>query len=825
MKKPITFLASIALAAISASAIQTTYTQGAWSVDVTDTGRLTIRHGQRELFTSAYATAEYNLGGSDQTVAISTGAGAKTVTAQVTDEIGDCLQLQTSVSDESVTFTQRINLYANADYITLSADLKPLAEGATVESRNIVPLYSLSSYPMGEDANYRYRALFVPFDNDSFSVLYGAYKFPGDMNSNEVSAIFDPTTREGVVFGSIEHDKWKSGVIYETKSGGRVRNFQLLSGFTHSTYTRDGLPHGKVKGATVASARYMVGHFTDWRQGMNTFGDLNIAITPRPEWAKGNPIGWNSWGNMMENGSYTGVVETAQFMKDNLWKHGFHDNDGKITISLDSFMEGYIGDDATMTKLGTKVFCDGKYTELQGFKRVEKDGLNMIMGLYGGMVVWDWTFDSQVPGTGIGTEPSYTWRDCTLKVNGQPYKTEPNNDGLHAYAIDPTHPAYRANLERAFRRWNSFGVKYVKMDFLNSGIREGDSWYNPEVTTGVMAYNYGMNIVYELASQYGMYVVESIAPLFPYNYAHGRRVCCDSWGSIEHSEFEMNAISYGWWTDRLYTVNDGDQMTFHQRGNKGTETEGENRARATTGMCTGAFLFGDNFSDNLFYKNDTDYGCKAGDPVGFPASSRERAMKFMANEDVNDYVRNNTGSFMPVYGDRPTSGRQSESVFMRDTEQYLYVAVFNFSRSKVSKGSVTFDDLGIEASNVGAIKELWSGNTVQAKDGAIEYEIPKADAAVYRISKNDYSDINSVALDERVAERPLLVHNAAAGIMVEAPEAIDMVSVYAASGALCGQAKGEGIRATVGFAPAAGLYIVEARLASGRILTAKTILK
>ena len=96
-----------------------------------------------------------------------------------------------------------------------------------------------------------------------------------------------------------------------------------------------------------------------------------------------------------------------------------------------------------------------------------------------------------------------------------------------------------------------------------------------------MAYNYGMKIVREEAAKYGMYVVESIAPIFPYQYAHGRRQTCDRFSEIGESEYVMNAISYGWWTDRLYTVNDPDQLVLCKADHNAAETMGENSARAT----------------------------------------------------------------------------------------------------------------------------------------------------------------------------------------------------------------------------------------------------
>lgn len=287
----------------------------------------------------------------------------------------------------------------------------------------------------------------------------------------------------------------------------------------------------------------------------------------------------------------------------------------------------------------------------------------------------------------------------------------------------------------------------MKVDFLSNGQCEGDSWYDPEITTGTMAYNYGMKILREEAEKYGMYVVESISPIFPYQYAHGRRQSCDRFSEIGESEYVMNAISYGWWTDRLYAVNDPDQLVLCKADHQAKESMGENRARATTGMTSGAFIFGDNLaSPGVVTKDGAD--------VGYPEESRKRALEIMGNPDINRYVRENMGSFRPVEGHQPTSAldassnQQSESLFMKDTPQYLYVAVFNFAKGVFGaekRGSISFSRLGIPSSEVGAVKELWSGENITPSDDSFSYSVPKSDVRVYRISKKNFSGVQEAA--------------------------------------------------------------------------------
>ena len=130
-----------------------------------------------------------------------------------------------------------------------------------------------------------------------------------------------------------------------------------------------------------------------------------------------------------------------------------------------------------------------------------------------------------------------------------------------------------------YTHFSGNGFDGIKLDFLSHGIVEGGSndgvHYVSTVQTGVQAYNYGMAY---LAKKFGatMYIDESIAPIFPYQYAHARRVSCDTFGQMGTqtpsnsggpeggtTSYEMNSATYGWWlAGRLYNFNDPDQIVM-----------------------------------------------------------------------------------------------------------------------------------------------------------------------------------------------------------------------------------------------------------------------
>ena len=752
------------MTAITAKAESFTISEGKWTISYNESEKgLSIDYNGTRLFSKAYASVQYNKKGSTSTSTITSGTVSlkPTMTSyDVNDALGKGKCYKFAYSKNGVTLNQLFAFYDNKPYMVVSATLAG-DEDIEVESRQMLALgIETETTPLKGDNN---RMLWVPFDNDGHIKYKNLALTDNSENiSHEVTAVFDGASRYGLIAGSIDHDTWKSGIKVKGNEGYKLTKLHCLSGYTSST-SRDKRSHGKISGKEISSARYFIGVYDDWRDGLDAYASANALVAPPAEWTKGNPMGWNSWGVMQTKVNYDGVHETARFIKDSLYQYGFHDNEGKTVISLDSYAEDNITEEQ-FKKLGTKVLSSSNYIE-SGKKY---SGTNQTLGhYYGPFIIWEWTLDDKVEGTGTDGIPEYYWEDAALKVDGKIYKVSSNG----GYATDPTHPAVKANIEYTLKLWNSWGVKYVKADFLNNGIIEGDSWYNPEIKTGVQAYNYGMKILLETAKLYDMYIVESISPIFPYQYAHGRRVSCDRFSEIAESEYVLNAVSYGWWTDKLYAVNDPDHLVMCKQSNGAKETMGENRARATSGMVTGAYIFGDNFSLK---------GLKDGAKPGYAEQSRKRAMEIMGNADINDYVRNNTGSFRPLDGHKPSSGQQAESIFVRDTEKYFYLAVFNYSSSEAMTGKVSCERMGIDPENVESIKELWLNEKVAYDNYELNYNIPAKDVRVYRFTKKVTTDIADTMSDEaRISIK------AEGGTMsISADKEIDAVAIYTAAGTL-----------------------------------------
>ena len=501
------------------------------------------------------------------------------------------------------------------------------------------------------------RALIVPFDNDSFTFSYNAMPINNTNGSYEVSAFYDNTTRNGLVVGSVTHDQWKTGVYFQG-SHNKLDVMNVYGGVTSSD-TRDVLAHGLVAGDIISSPTVFVGFGADWRIVMEAYADANAAVVARLPWNGGVPFGWNSWYAYTTGVNYSNATAASSFIRNNLQTNNFNDC-GVVYINLDSYWSNL--SDAQLLQFANYCHSNG-----------QKAGIYWTPFVY-------WGTASQGSNSWM-TGASYRWKDAYLRTPDGSVQT--NDSGI---AIDPTHPGTRQMINYYISYFKSHGFDYLKLDFLSHGAMEGVH-YDTNITTGIQAYNQGMQYLVQ-QNNGRMFLNESIAPIFPYQYAHSRRIACDTSTAISDTQFELASVSYGWWiSGRLYEYSDPDIMKFSGG------TENENRSRLISCAISGTvFLNGDDLAS---------------------AAGQNLARTCLTNAAINEVARTGRG-FRPVEGNTGTS---ATDVFVRQNGSTWHVAVFNYSASTVIK-SLNLARLGLTGSYTAV--DLWSG-AVSAVSGNTWY--------------------------------------------------------------------------------------------------------
>lgn len=675
-----------------------------------ETKKIDLLFNEQPLLAETYAEAvDYSKGTADTLRSYN----ATTVSfshTDITDELGEGkVYAYDYLMADGRQLRQAFAFYPESAFVTVRLYVYG-AEGDNIVSNYLAPIKTEAKADFLPEGG-TYRMLQVPLDNDHFVSYYSNF-LRGELMSFSTTAIFDGKSRKGFVCGAIDHDTWKSAIYANcpSKSDGTLLGFSCFSGVRGYAWM-DNKEHGRLTGPTIASSRFVIGLFNDWRDGMEAFAGECCKVAPPYEWEGGKPVGWSSWGVMQNYITLQSVCDVSDFIAQELTPRGFHDTEGKTVISLDAFWN----DNLTPNDRAIAQFVEHCKQN------------NQIPGIYAGLFC-DFAKD---PNRIVqGTNNKYRYRDIWLKVNGEPWEL----DG--AYCLDPTHPATKLAIKYDLQRFYEWGIRYVKVDFLSHGIIEADSYYNPEVTTGVQAYNEGMQFMNDVLKKYEqpddrMYMLMSISPIFPYQYAPARRICCDSWGTIDQTQYEMNSLSLGWWLDKLYHANDPDHMVMHLIDGGAKEAIGVSRARLTSGAVTGSYITGDNYSFSP--------GNGMTEPKGYPAQARERALELLTNNDVTEIVRTCKG-FRPLNGYNATKEDCADNFLMQENEQYYYLSVLNYSKLLPMTGTMDFSAMGVDPSNVGSIKELWLGEEIVPTASGFGYKVPASDARIYRIDKKSYAD-------------------------------------------------------------------------------------
>ncbi|WP_291142157.1 alpha-galactosidase [Flavobacterium sp. UBA7680] len=591
----------------------------------------------------------------------------------INDNLGKGTKYTLTYTDKNnPTLIQNFYTYNNQSYFITQIEI--LGNGQQIATNYISPL-DLGKITFDKIENLQ--TVFVPYDNDAF-ISYNSKKLDTISNntSAEVGILFNNTSRNGFIIGSLEHTVWKSAVKTTNKKPTAL--FSAWAGYAEKEVTRDSIVHGIVKGNKVLSPKFFVGYYSDWRNGMEEYGKTN-RIVEKPyvfEWDKPTPVGWNSWGVLMEKINFENTTKVADFFAKEIPQFRVGNT---AYIDLDSFWDnmvkgGFTGDFSKLKEFAD--YCKSKGLEPGAYWAPFTD--------------WGWKDGPNRKAEGS----DYTFGEMWTKTGNTYF----DFDG--ARAIDPTHPGTLKRVDYVINKLKACGFKMIKIDFLGHAAAESTSFYDKNVTTGMQAYKVGMeHLVNALDGQ--MLIYAAISPnMATSRYAHVRRIACDAWKTIEHTQYTLNSVNYGWWQTYSYDYIDADHVVFAD------VTEGENRARLISAVITGTLITGDDYSKDGIWS--------------------VRAKEWLQNKELLKIVAHGV-AFRPLEGN---TGKHTSEVFEQKIGNDWYIAVLNYG-STPKNYSLPLERLGVKKGNY-QLQNLFTNQNTNVKNN-VNVSLGSKDAHLYKI--------------------------------------------------------------------------------------------
>ncbi|MDR6762713.1 alpha-galactosidase [Flavobacterium sp. 2755] len=630
---------------------------------------IAVSQSGETIFSDAKASVNVN----GKTISVSDYSEAVVSKETLNDNLGKGTKYTLTYTDKNnPTLIQNFYTYNNQSYFITQIEI--LGAGQQIATNYISPL-DLGKITFDKIENLQ--TVFVPYDNDAF-ISYNSKKLDtiSHNTSAEVGILFNNTSRNGFIIGSLEHTVWKSAVKTTNKKPTAL--FSAWAGYAEKEVTRDSIAHGLVKGNKVLSPKFFVGYYSDWRNGMEDYAKTN-RIIEKPyvfEWDKPTPVGWNSWGVLMEKINFDNTTKVADFFAKEIPQFRVGNT---AYIDLDSFWDnmvkgGFTGDFSKLKEFAD--YCKSKGLEPGAYWAPFTD--------------WGWKDGPNRKAEGS----DYTFGEMWTKTGNTYF----DFDG--ARAIDPTHPGTLKRVDYVINKLKACGFKMIKIDFLGHAAAESTSFYDKNVTTGMQAYKVGMeHLVNALDGQ--MLIYAAISPnMATSRYAHVRRIACDAWKTIEHTQYTLNSVNYGWWQTYSYDYIDADHVVFVD------VTEGENRARLISAVITGTLITGDDYSKDGIWN--------------------VRAKEWLQNKELLKIVSHGV-AFRPVEGN---TGKHTTEVFEQKIGNDWYIAVLNYGNTPKNY-SLPLERLGIKNGNY-QLQNLFTNQKTDVKNN-INVSLDSKDAHLYKI--------------------------------------------------------------------------------------------
>jgi alpha-galactosidase len=439
-------------------------------------------------------------------------------------------------------------------------------------------------------------------------------------------------------------------------------------------------------GESVGSERLMFEVGSDYHAQLESYGQairiLHKALVSTP-----TPIGWWSWTAYYYGVTANTVLTNAEWLAQNIESLGYR------YFQVDEGYQYARGEYATPD---AKAFPRGMAPVAH---RAEDMGITF--GL--------WVAPFQVSERSWVCQNHKDW--LVRNLAGEPIhigKVGGKFDEL--YALDTTNPGAQEYLQHTYRTLvNDWGVRFIKMDFMDSSAVEGVH-YRPN-TTALEALRIGLETIRATVGD-GVVLDKDGSPMLtPVGIVNTGRISQDTGHTFQATREAAAGIAARYYMNRNFYGSDPDAFTVSEQvipdrvwhGNKQPLTLNEAEASIAVSAVSGGMF-------------------EIGDDLPALGASPER-LALVRNADLLDMARLGRAAVpLDLMTYRPEDG-QASVFLLRENRRQRILTVFNWTEETRSH-TIKLEDLGLKANGSFTAVNMLRGGAVPIENSALEILLP-----------------------------------------------------------------------------------------------------
>ena len=406
----------------------------------------------------------------------------------------------------------------------------------------------------------------------------------------------------------------------------------------------------------------------DYHQQLEQYGRA-VGLLHKARIGAPTPIGWWSW-----TAYYFGLNEgtagtNAIWLAENLKPLGYD------YFHID---EGY-------------QYARGEYTTADAKLFPRGLGYTADLVRHAGLTFGVWTAPFEVSERAwvFQNHPDWLLHNAAGELIHIGYVTE-KNDPL--YVLDTTNPGAQDYLRQTYRSLRDWGVRFIKMDFMDDTAVEGS--YFRANTTALEAQRIGLKIIREAVGESVVLDKDGSPILNPVGIVDAGRISQDTGHSFEASRDAASGIAARYYINRNFFIADPDAFTVSTQTVDDQSWHGGQRPLTLDEAKVSIALAA--VSGGMF---------EIGDDLPTLGASSER-LSLVKNADLIEMARLGRASTPVDLMSYAPSDLQPSEFLLKENERQSILTIFNWT-DRARERAINFAQLGLKAPGKYTISELF----------------------------------------------------------------------------------------------------------------------